>query len=88
VKWLVNVVEGDKVEMSDGERPFPWSLVMSVAEAENLAYDLLDAGEKAAAYRDEPTEEQLEALNNPDSGPHGATYIARMLDAGRGGLLR
>ena len=36
----------------------------------------------------EPTAAQLEAMNNPDSGPSVAHYRESMRDAGRGYLLR
>lgn len=35
----------------------------------------------------EPTNAQLERLNNPDSGPSDSAYRAAMRDAGRGRLL-
>lgn len=35
----------------------------------------------------EPTEAQLEAMNNADSGPSDRAYRDAMHDAGRGGLL-
>ena len=36
----------------------------------------------------EPSAAQLEAMNNPDSGPSVAHYRESMRDAGRGYLLR
>lgn len=45
--------------------------------------DMLDYG----ADDNEPTSAQLEAMNNPDSGPSDAAYRDAMRDAGRGGLL-
>lgn len=65
---IVSVVEGDKVEISDGTPLFTRSFVLSPAEAEGIAYALLDAAEEAARGG-EPTAAQLESLNNPDSAP-------------------
>jgi hypothetical protein len=43
-------------------------------------------------WDDEPTAPQMEAMNNPDSGPvkteYSAQYRDSMRDAGRGRLLR
>lgn len=46
------------------------------------------AGGWAVTEPDEPTDAQLERLNNADSGPSSSAYRAAMRDAGRGGLLR
>lgn len=85
----VSVVEGDKVELSDGVRPFPVSFLLSPAEAEEVAYAILDACEEAARGG-EPTAAQLEAMNNPDSQPYhewSPSFRRAMGEAGRARLL-
>jgi hypothetical protein len=42
-KPIVRVTEAGTVEISDGVIPFPWIWILTAREAEQLAYDLLDA---------------------------------------------
>ena len=44
--------------------------------------------ERATGEYREPTSAQLEAMNNPDSGPSVSHYRDTMRDAGRGGMIR
>ena len=69
--------------------------LLAIAESPDAQQFLAQAGagfsltvEPLPQPEDEPTEAQLERLNNPDSGPSDSAYRAAMQDAGRGGLLR
>jgi len=82
----VNVVQGDSVEIVVGPLDHQW-IVISHHRAEELAYDLQEAAIEASHYGDEPTETQMEAMNNPDSGPSDSHYRQSLRDSGRGHLV-
>lgn len=55
-KPIVRLVEGDKVEISDGASLFPRSWVMSIPEADELIESINEA---LAEYDCQPDEDQL-----------------------------